>query len=98
LTVAVEREPANRDVLVKVKDTGVGIPKEVLPHIFDPFFTTKGTKGTGLGLSVSYGIIRQHHGKITVESEAGQGTTFLVRLPAYQNKGGKPDVQENPHS
>ena len=98
LTVAVAPAPANRDVIFKVKDTGVGIPKEVLPHIFDPFFTTKGTKGTGLGLSVSYGIIRQHHGEITVESEAGQGTTFLVRLPAYQNKGEKPDAQENPHS
>jgi signal transduction histidine kinase len=98
LTVAVAREPTNRDVVFKVKDTGVGILKEVLPHIFDPFFTTKGTKGTGLGLSVSYGIIRQHRGEITVESEAGKGTTFLVRLPAYQNKGEKADAQENSHS
>ena len=61
-------------VVVKVRDTGTGIKKEVLPNIFDPFFTTKSTKGTGLGLSVSYGIIRQHQGEISVESEEGKGT------------------------
>ncbi len=98
LTVAVEREAANGHVVFKVQDTGVGIPKEVLPHIFDPFFTTKGTKGTGLGLSVSYGIIRQHHGDIMVKSEEGKGTTFSVRLPAHQNKGEKPNAQKDPHS
>ena len=69
-------------VILTVRDTGTGIKKEILPNIFDPFFTTKSTKGTGLGLSVSYGIIRQHHGEISVESEEGQGTTFIIKIPA----------------
>ncbi len=69
-------------VIVTVRDTGTGIKKDILPYIFDPFFTTKSTKGTGLGLSVSYGIIRQHHGEIAVESEEGQGTTFMIKIPA----------------
>jgi two-component system, NtrC family, sensor kinase len=70
------------DVFVSIADTGCGIPVEIQQRIFEPFFTTKGVgKGTGLGLSISYDIIRKHEGKITVESEAGRGTTFTVRLP-----------------
>jgi len=76
-------------VLVTVRDTGTGIKKDILPYIFDPFFTTKETKGTGLGLSVSYGIIRQHHGEITVESEEGQGTTFTIKIPAKDKEKGE---------
>jgi two-component system NtrC family sensor kinase len=86
LTIKVSREKENKYVVIKIKDTGAGIKKDDLPHVFDPFFTTKGTKGTGLGLSVSYGIIKQHHGDITVESEEGQGTTFTVRIPSYQRE------------
>ncbi|MBF8294900.1 MAG: integral rane sensor signal transduction histidine kinase [Bacteroidetes bacterium] len=68
-------------VEVRVADTGVGIPKEDLPRIFEPFFTTKGQKGTGLGLAVIWGIIDNHNGTISVESEIGSGTTFRIRLP-----------------
>ncbi len=68
-------------VCLAVTDTGVGIPEEVRSRIFDPFFTTKGPQSSGLGLSVSYGIIRRHGGEIRVESRAGQGTRFTVRLP-----------------
>ena len=74
--------PAQPVVVVEGRDSGSGIPPDNLPKVFDPFFTTKSTKGTGLGLSVSYGIIRQHHGEISVASEEGQGTTFLIKIPA----------------
>lgn len=67
---------------LSVKDDGAGISPENLPHIFEPFFTTKDIgEGTGLGLAVTYGIIREHGGWITVESALGKGTTFCVFLP-----------------
>lgn len=69
-------------VFVSVKDSGKGMPEDVKRHIFEPFFTTKEAgKGTGLGLSISADIVRKHKGEITVESEVGVGTTFIVRLP-----------------
>jgi PAS domain S-box-containing protein len=69
-------------VEVEIKDTGCGIPEENLNKIFDPFFTTrKAGEGTGLGLSVSYGIVKEHGGQLTVKSKVGEGTTFLVSLP-----------------
>ena len=72
-------------VWVSVSDTGQGIPPENLNHIFDPFFTTKPVGiGTGLGLSLSFGIIQQHNGRIEVESQLGQGTTFRIVLPIHQ--------------
>ncbi|MBM3295972.1 MAG: PAS domain-containing protein [Candidatus Aminicenantes bacterium] len=72
----------NNEALVRVSDTGTGIKKEHLPRIFDPFFTTKGIgKGTGLGLSISHAIIKEHEGRISVESREGRGSTFTVILP-----------------
>lgn len=69
-------------VQIVVSDTGCGIPKESLGRIFDPFFTTKEVgKGTGLGLAVCYGIIKEHHGKIEVKSEAGKGAGFTITIP-----------------
>jgi two-component system, NtrC family, sensor kinase len=69
-------------LVVQVHDTGYGISSQDVKRIYDPFFTTKGVgKGTGLGLSVSYGIIQEHSGRISVESEPGKGTTFTLQLP-----------------
>ena len=69
-------------VEVAVTDTGCGIPPEVRDRIFDPFFTTKPQgQGTGLGLSISHGIISDHGGRISVDSEPGQGSTFVIHLP-----------------
>ncbi|MDT5121834.1 MAG: hypothetical protein QOC96_1316 [Acidobacteriota bacterium] len=69
---------------ISVNDTGSGMSPEVRARIFDPFFTTKGKAGLGLGLAVSFGIITRHQGTIEVESEAGRGTTFRIRIPVTQ--------------
>jgi len=83
LTLAARNEHAN--VLIEVRDTGVGIPREHLAKIFDPFFTTKEVgRGTGLGLAVCYGIVAEHGGYMDVQSIVGAGTTFTIRLPAAQ--------------
>jgi signal transduction histidine kinase len=69
-------------VRVSIRDSGPGIPAEVLPKIFEPFFTTKDVGlGTGLGLAISLGIVRSHGGALEVESPSGQGATFHVILP-----------------
>src|SRR6186997_1623298 len=74
---------AERDgAVVEIADTGSGIPAEQLSRIYDPFFTTKDIgKGTGLGLSITYGIVQEHGGTITCDSQVGQGTRFSIRLP-----------------
>ena len=71
-------------VRVSISDSGVGIPKENLDKIFDAFFTTKSkVSGVGLGLSVSYGIIGQHRGTISVTTTVGGGSTFVISLPTH---------------
>lgn len=73
----------NGSVEIEIADTGAGIPRDLINRIFDPFFTTKPNgRGTGLGLSVSYGIIREHSGKMDVRSTPGKGTSFHLELPA----------------
>ena len=86
--------PERQQIKVKIRDTGPGIPPEVVKNIFSPFFTTK-EKGTGLGLAISYGIIERHKGKIDVETALGKGSTFIVSLPisvdGQQGEDIKPD-------
>lgn len=81
-TIYISTRPKGNAALVQIRDTGIGITPENLDRIYEPFFTTKPeVKGTGLGLSVSYGIIKQHNGRLDVESEPGKGTTFTITLP-----------------
>jgi signal transduction histidine kinase len=82
ITIRTSHDARRGRVQVAVADSGVGIPRENLQRIFDPGFTTKGAGvGTGLGLSICYQIVEAHGGEIAVESEPGQGTTFVVSLP-----------------
>jgi signal transduction histidine kinase len=80
--IEVGTQPHGGGVAISIHDNGCGIAAETLPRIFEPFYTTKPVgQGTGLGLSVSYGIIRDHGGRIDVESAVGGGSRFTVRLP-----------------
>ncbi len=73
---------SGNEALVEVADTGIGIPSEHIARIYDPFFTTKAEgRGTGLGLSVTYGIVQEHGGTLTCESDPQQGTRFRLVLP-----------------
>jgi PAS domain S-box-containing protein len=83
LTLSTSFERKKQMVLIKISDTGCGIPEENLSIIFEPFFSTKEeSQGVGLGLSVVYGIMREHKGTIFVQSELGKGSTFSIRFPA----------------
>lgn len=82
LEVSTALDDSGQTVLLRVRDTGIGIPPEALPHIFDPFFTTKDNQqSTGLGLAVAGSILEQHGGEISVNSALGKGTEFVVSLP-----------------
>jgi PAS domain S-box-containing protein len=80
-------------VRVSIHDYGTGIPKEHLHHIFEPYFTTK-QKGSGLGLATSYSIVNRHEGHITVDSEVGKGTIFVMYLPASEEERSTPAKEE----
>jgi PAS domain S-box-containing protein len=83
--------PAGNEAVIRVVDTGSGIPEEFLGRIFDPFYTTKDAgKGSGLGLATAFGIMAQHEGRITVSSRVGVGTTFEVIMPVIARKSVPP--------
>lgn len=81
-------------VILELRDTGVGMDKEIMQHCFDPFYSTKGEDGTGLGLAMVYGIIHRYGGSIQIESEVGKGTTFIVRFPMAEQNDER-DIQES---
>jgi two-component system, NtrC family, sensor kinase len=81
-SVSITTEAVLGGARIQVADTGPGMPEEVRKKVFNPFFTTKAIgKGTGLGLSVSYGIIKEHKGEVSVESHPGKGTVFTIQIP-----------------
>ena len=85
LTIETRHSRERKELLVRIRDTGCGIPEDIRESIFDPFFTTKDPgKGTGLGLAVTWKIIQTHNGRLEVESEVGKGTTFTILLPLQQ--------------
>jgi signal transduction histidine kinase len=84
ITILADKVKFAEMIELRIRDTGCGIPADILPHVFEPFFTTKRGKGTGLGLSISQSYVRSHGGDIQVESIAGAGTTVRVTLPVRQ--------------
>jgi signal transduction histidine kinase len=82
-------------ISLTIRDTGTGIPKDVLPRIFDPFFTTKGTNGTGFGLSQVYGFVKQANGTISVESKE-TGTAIRMKFPAVETRDHKTPPSKPP--
>ncbi len=84
-TITVSTRQEEDWAVISVRDTGAGIPEHVRPKIFDPFFTTKEVgKGTGQGLAISHSVVEKHGGTIGFETEVGEGTTFVIRLPLYE--------------
>ena len=85
--ITVNTKAENDTVVIAISDNGTGIPESIQDRIFEPFFTTKEVgKGTGQGLSLAYSIVvEKHGGSLRYETEAGVGTTFIVRLPAERS-------------
>ncbi len=80
--ITIQTEATSSEIIIRIIDTGEGIPEENLKELFTPFFTTKPVgQGTGLGLSISYGIVEKHNGRIDVESKVGKGSCFTIHLP-----------------
>jgi|GEM_PF-4174390 len=88
--VRIETRAVKERIRIRITDTGVGIPLDVLPRIFDPFFSTWPHGGTGLGLAISADVVRQMGGSIEVESHPGTGSSFTVELPVRDVEKSKP--------
>lgn len=86
--IRIEAELESKSVLLKISDTGSGMPHDVSSKCLEPFFTTKANRGTGLGLAVVYGVVRRMKGGIYIDSHPGQGTTFTIRIPRAHPENG----------
>ena len=87
-TIKISTRSKGNSVEIRITDSGSGMTEEVRKHIFEPFFTTKGVgKGTGQGLAIAYSVIDKHKGNVTVESELGKGTTFIINIPMNDAEG-----------
>lgn len=97
--ITVQAEEGDNEISILIKDTGIGISPEDLPHIFEGFYRGKDgqamTEGHGIGLAVSRQIVDAHNGSIAVESELGKGSTFVIRLPAVK-PGADPEFSPEP--
>ena len=94
IAVLAEKVRFSEMIELRVRDTGCGIPADILPHVFEPFFTTKRGKGTGLGLSITQNYVRSHGGDIQVESVPDSGTTVRISLPMRQAGKAVPQSEE----
>jgi PAS domain S-box-containing protein len=99
--VSTRLDPKSGNVVVRVTDSGPGIPKDILPRIFEPFFTTKDVgEGTGIGLSFCHRVVQSHGGTIQVETTEGGGSTFVISLPASHrvedSAGSVDEIEERP--
>ncbi len=84
LNISIKPDDENKNVLIKISDTGQGIAAENIRNIFEPFYTTKPVgEGTGLGLSVCLSLIQEHKGEVETESKLGKGTTFIIKFPLW---------------
>lgn len=94
-TISIQARRDDDAVLIEVRDTGVGMTDEAKRRCFDPFYTTKEGRGSGLGLAMVYGIVHRHGGTIRVESAPGEGSAFLIHLPALRG-GTSPTAPTSP--
>jgi signal transduction histidine kinase len=80
--IKISTQSDDENIYIKIKDNGVGMSEPTIKKIFEPFFTTKEVgEGTGLGMSIAYNTIKKHNGNITVNSEPGKGTEFILQIP-----------------
>ena len=80
--LTIETESLNGQIVIRISDTGVGIPAELLPKVFEPFVTHGKKHGTGLGMAIAKSVITAHQGEISLSSVQGSGTSVEIRLPA----------------
>ena len=85
IKISANKDESNENLIIKISDTGSGIPQEVIPYVFEPFYTTKtAEKGTGLGLAVAKRIVHEHDGEIRIESRKNEGTDIIINLALYK--------------